>query len=202
MDDALHWAGTGSAADEADSLAERPAAAEDPDAALVARARADPARFLALYERHFARVHRYVRLRLPDRASAEDVTSEVFLTALAKLAEFRGEGSFGAWLLRIAQNAARATRRARPPSTLDCEALELPDAAPGPEEQALSHERTDELRRLLASLKEDQQDLIALRYGAGLPYEEIAAVLGMSSGAARVAVHRLLSELRERYDHD
>ena len=47
-----------------------------------------PSRFLALYDRHFARIHRYARLRLDEPAKAEDATSEVFLTALAKLESF------------------------------------------------------------------------------------------------------------------
>lgn len=202
MIDVLHLTDPGSdSCAAAGRRVDDPPLGVDPDAGLVAQARRDPARFLALYDRHFARIHRYARLRLDEPAKAEDVTSEVFLTALAKLVEFRGRGSFAAWLFRIAQNAVRSAHRTGP-LTLHCEVLELPDKGPGPEEQALSAERAEALRRLLASLKPEHRDLIALRYGAGLSYQEIGDLVGLSAGAARVAVHRILTDLRGRYDHD
>jgi len=60
--------------------------------------------FLALYDRYFDRVLGYVRLRIRDDATCEDVTSTVFTTALAQLASFRGDGSFAGWLFQIARN--------------------------------------------------------------------------------------------------
>lgn len=170
----------------------------DPDAPLIAAALADATRFVVLYERYFESVHRYVRMRVRDRAASEDVTSEVFLTALAKLAEFRGSGSFAAWLFRIAQNAVREERRSR-----RCEdesaLLQLVDPRPGPEAQALRNAR---LGALLAGLSREQQDLLALRYGAGLRCAEIAEVLEKTAGAVRVQLHRALEQLRGRYDDE
>jgi RNA polymerase sigma-70 factor (ECF subfamily) len=175
---------------------------DDPDSALVAEARSDPSQFLALYDRHFARVHGYVRLRVRDPATAEDITSDVFMTALTKLDDFRGEGSFSAWLFRIAQNAVRAAHRRQPAALWTEEALPIRDESPGPEEQVLAEERLAELRGLFAALRAEQQDLLALRYAAGLSYKEIGQVAGTSTVAARVAVYRILEELRRRYSHD
>lgn len=171
----------------------------DPDAALVVAARADAARFVALYERYFGPVHRYVRMRVPERAACEDVTSDVFLTALAKLREFRGNGSFAAWLFRIAQNAVRDELRRRHPAGDDSALALLVDPRPGPEAQAL---RNDRMRGLLAVLGREQQNLIALRYGAGLRCSEIAEVLEKTPTAVRVQLHRTLAELRRRYDDE
>src|SRR5215469_6203654 len=83
----------------------------DPDARLVAAARADRQAFVALYDRYFERVLAYVRLRVRDAAACEDVTSRVFVTALEKLGSFRGEGSFAGWLFQIARNAVYDTHR-------------------------------------------------------------------------------------------
>ena len=83
----------------------------DPDAALVVAAREEPRRFLALYDRYFDRVLGYVRLRIRDDATCEDVTSTVFTTALAQLGRFRGDGSFAGWLFQIARNAVRDVHR-------------------------------------------------------------------------------------------
>src|SRR6476469_10635787 len=83
----------------------------DSDATLVAAAREEPRAFLALYDRYFERVLGYVRLRIRDEATCEDVTSTVFTTALAQLGRFRGHGSFAGWLFQIARNAVRDVQR-------------------------------------------------------------------------------------------
>jgi RNA polymerase sigma factor (sigma-70 family) len=172
----------------------------DPDRELVAAARADATQFVALYERYFTRVHRYVRVRIVDRAACEDVTSDVFLTALSKLDAFRGSGSFAAWLFRIAQNAVRDQQRIRPATPFAEEALAaLVDPDPEPDEQALRGERLQLLRSLVAELSGEQQELLALRYGAGLRAGEIGELLGKTPVAVRVALHRVLNDLRRRY---
>src|SRR6516165_1033186 len=87
--------------------------AVDPDADLVAAARARPSEFLALYDRYFARVLGYVRVRIRDGATCEDVTSHVFTTALAEIGRFRGHGPFAGWLFQIARNAVYDAQRRR-----------------------------------------------------------------------------------------
>ncbi|MGH2852646.1 MAG: RNA polymerase sigma factor [Solirubrobacteraceae bacterium] len=172
----------------------------DPDAELVAAAQADPEAFVVLYERYFARVLGYVRLRIADRAAGEDVTSQIFTTALAKLGSFRGHGPFAAWLFRIARNTVHDEYRGRKDMTQSEEALaELPGPEPGPEERVLERERQMQLRAALAELRTDQQHLLALRYGAGMSFEELGAALGVPPGTARVRVHRIVQELRRRY---
>src|SRR5215831_19839726 len=83
---------------------------------LVEAAQSDPAKFDALYELHFERVYGFVASRTHDRATAEDITSEVFYKALANLRSYEWRGvSFVAWLLRIAANAVidRSQRASR-----------------------------------------------------------------------------------------
>src|SRR5579884_2339723 len=73
---------------------------------LVEAAQKDPARFAQLYELHFDRVYAYVVRRVRDRDAAEDLTAEVFHSALANLGRFEWRGTpFAAWLYRIAANA-------------------------------------------------------------------------------------------------
>ena len=187
---------------ELNALAEAPAArvrALDPDAELVARARADPREFLGLYDRYFDRVLGYARLRLADAASCEDVTSRVFTTALEQLARFRGEGSFAGWLFQIARNTVRDVQRRRPTEPL---AEEPPAADPTPEEYVLERERARELHAAIGRLRPEHQHLLALRYGADLGYDEIGAILGAVPATVRVRMHRILEELRRRFPHD
>lgn len=184
------------------AIADAPAArvrALDPDAELVARARANPHEFFGLYDRYFERVLGYARLRVADAATCEDVTSRVFTTALEQLGRFRGEGSFAGWLFQIARNTVRDVQRRRPTEPL---AEERPAADPTPEEHVLERERVQELRALIGLLRPEHQHLLGLRYGADLGYDEIGAIVGTAPATARVRMHRILEELRRRYPHD
>ena len=73
---------------------------------LIEAAQKDPSRFGELYEANVERVYAYIARRVQNRASAEDLTSEVFQTALANLGKFEWRGApFAAWLYRIAAHA-------------------------------------------------------------------------------------------------
>jgi RNA polymerase sigma-70 factor (ECF subfamily) len=73
---------------------------------------------------------------------------------------------------------------------------------PDVEEQFLARERVARLHAVVCRLEPEQQHLLALRYGAGLPYDEIGAIFGVTPGAVRVRMHRILEELRRRYPDD
>jgi len=171
----------------------------DPDGALVAAAREEPRMFLALYDRYFDRVLGYVRLRVRDAATCEDVTSTVFTTALAQLGRFRGDGHFAGWLFQIARNAVRDVHR-RP--RVEPLPLEAAVSEPDLEEQFLARERVTQLRAVICLLEPDQQHLLAMRYGAGLAFDEIGAIVDANPGTVRVRMHRVLEDLRRRYPHD
>lgn len=174
------------------------ARAVDPDVGLVAAAREQPPAFLALFERVFG----YARVRIRDVATCEDVTSQVFATALAQIGHFRGEGSFAGWLFQIARNAVIDAQRRPAPEPLSHQAALVADEDPGPEERLLALERVERLHRLVGELQPEQQHLIALRYGAGLAYDDIGEIVGAAPGTVRVRMHRILEELRRRYPHD
>jgi RNA polymerase sigma-70 factor (ECF subfamily) len=171
----------------------------DPDADLVAAARAEPQAFLALYDRYFGRVLGYVRLRIRDESTCEDVVSSVFTTALGQLRRFRGDGTFAGCLFQIARNAVRDVQRRPAPVALPDEAA---SSEPDPEERYLEYERAAQLHAVIDALPAEQQHLLALRYGAGLAFDEIGAIVGAAPGTVRVRTHRILEQLRRRYPHD
>src|SRR5947207_12179032 len=162
------------------------ARAVDQDVELVAAAREQPPAFLALYDRYFERVLGYARVRIRDVATCEDVTSQVFTTALAQIGRFRGEGSFAGWLFQIARNAVLDVQRQPAPEPLSDQVALVADADPGPEERLLALERVEGLHRLVGELQPEQQHLLALRYGAGLAYAEIGEIVGAPAGTVHV----------------
>jgi RNA polymerase sigma factor (sigma-70 family) len=77
------------------------------------------------------------------------------------------------------------------------EALETPDAAPGPEGQLEVEGESGRLRAALMSLREDRRELLILARYRGMKHEEIGELLGIDSGTVKVRIHRALKELRE-----
>ena len=163
---------------------------------LVARAKADPRAFAALYRRYVERVYRYCYRRLGTREAAEDATAAVFARALAGLPGLR-EGPFRGWLFAIAHNAIVGEfrqRAARPERGLD-EAAEVVDPGDGPAEAALAGEARASVLGLLPRLPEEQRRVLELRL-AGLSGPEIGHALGRSHGSVRVAQYRAIRRLR------
>lgn len=165
--------------------------AED-DRFLVEAAKADPNRFAELYDRHVHRVYAFVSRRAPDRATAEDLTSEVFEKALAQLRQFEWRGTpFVAWLYRIAANAIADHWRkegGRVVTTVD----DLPDA--GELEQI---ERRVMLFELVDRLPEPQRQVIRMRFGEDRSIRDIAAAIDKSEGAVKQLQLRALEGLRK-----
>jgi RNA polymerase sigma-70 factor (ECF subfamily) len=137
-----------------------------------------------------------------DRALAEDLAQETFLKAHRNLAAFDTTRRLSSWLFRIAHNTALdSLRRARPHTVPLDEAgtaaregvrALMADPAPDPVEQdSLGRALDDALRHL----RPEYRAAIALRYIEGLPFEEVARVMGVPEGTARSHVHRARKEL-------
>ena len=178
-------------------------AARSPDERmLLEAAQRDPAKFDALYELHFARVYAFVANRLPDRASAEDVTSEVFHKALANLASYEWRGvPFAAWLLRIAANAIvdHAKRAAREFPSPD----DPPEPANDPDVQASEMraiEHRAQLFRLVGRLPAVQKQVVYERFVEQRSIKEIAHRLGKTEGAVKQLQLRAVQNLRAQME--
>ena len=169
----------------------------DDDRSLVEAAQADPARFAELYDRHVDRVYAFVSCRLRDRASAEDVTSEVFQRALTHLRQYEWRGTaFVAWLLRIAVNVM-ADRWRKDARLSDREPSDLPDQG-----EHDDIERRVMLSQLVERLPEPQRQVIRLRFTQQRSIREIAAVLGRSEGAVKQLQLRAVEQLRKEMGRD
>ncbi|MGI5243905.1 RNA polymerase sigma factor ShbA [Dactylosporangium sp. CA-139066] len=132
--------------------------------------------------------------------TADDVSQEVCLALLRALPRYRDQGRpFSAFVYAIAAHKVADAQRAagRVPGPAPIERLDdRPDAAPGPEQQAVSTDLARRLSGLLARLPEQQREIVVLRVAAGLPAEEVGAIVGMSAAAVRVAQSRALARLR------
>ncbi|GAB3804174.1 RNA polymerase sigma factor ShbA [Micromonospora zhanjiangensis] len=175
------------------------------EADLVSRAvRRDPDATEALLTQVRPGVVRYCRARLGRVggafATADDVAQEVCLAVLNALPRYRDQGRpFTAFVYGIAAHkvadAQRAAVRAPALSVADT-LVDRPDAAPGPEQQAVSTDLARRLSALLDRLTDTQREIILLRVAVGLSADEVGTVVGMSAPAVRVAQSRALARLR------
>src|SRR5215471_792391 len=174
---------------------------------LIEAAKRDPARFAELYEHNFNRVYGYIARRVRDRATAEDLTADVFHDALKKLDSFEWRGlPFGAWLIRIAANAIidKAKRAAREQEVLTANVKEMPDSDPcaGFDASLEEIENRDRLSRLLDALPADQKRVIKLRFVEEKSIRDIARELGRTEGAIKQLQFRGLQSLRAEMIQD
>jgi len=80
--------------------------------ALVTRAKAEPGAFAAIYDHYFPRIYNYVRYRVENQESAEDLTAQVFERALSRLNQYSPKrGSLANWLFGITRHAIRGSWR-------------------------------------------------------------------------------------------
>jgi len=170
------------------------------EAALVEAARSDPAAFTTLYRRYVTPVYRYLFKWVGNSAEAEDLTAQVFTEMLERLEQYREQGHFAAWLFTIARRKAIAAYRQRRPTLALDEAEDLPAPSEDPLEQVARAEQARQMTALVAKLPEEQQELLRLRFTAGLSYAEIGDLLGSTEAAVKMAMHRLLRKLHERWD--
>jgi len=146
---------------------------------------------------------RYCRSRVNGRqrtvAGVDDVAQDVCLAVVAALPKYRRSATpFLGFVYGIAAHkvadAHRASARVR--SIPVPEIPDAPDDAESPEQRAMRTATSAQIGEVLATLPEQQQEILRLRVVVGFSAEQTAAALSMSAGAVRVAQHRALGRLR------
>ena len=160
-----------------------------------------PGEFETWYVEHRSAVYRYVRFRVATREAAEDVTSVVFMKALRSFDRYDGrKASPRTWLLRIARNAVTDHLRSlKRRGSLHVSLDRIPDLVadvPSHEERVIRQERIQRLLNGSQTLRKADQEILSLRYGAGLDNSEIAEHLDISNNAVAVRLHRALKRLK------
>lgn len=163
--------------------------------ALAIEAKTDPEAFGRLYEHYVQSIYRYLYSRVGTVQLAEDLTSQTFMAAFRSLSRYQERGQFSSWLFRIARSKLMDHFRGNRQE----ESLEAADGlVVGPDTLAsvMQDETLGHLRLLIGQLKDDERDLIRLRYVADLSFAEMAELLGKSEEAVKKSVYRLLARLK------
>jgi RNA polymerase sigma-70 factor, ECF subfamily len=168
------------------------------DAALVAAYRAGDERAAAeLVRRHLGAVGRFLYSSGAGRSDVEDLVQETFFRAFRKVDGWRGDAAFRSWLFTIAGNLLRDDYRKRKGrQIISIEDRDLPDRA-DPEADLMASEAAERVRDGLTRLPRLQREVFLLRSQEGREYDDIAAALGTTPGAARVHYHHAMKRLKE-----
>ena len=149
----------------------------------------DGAAMRSLYVR-FARIVHGVLLGYVQHADAEDLTQDVFQTALQRLSELREPAAFPGWLLRIARNAA--LNRLRQVRAVEVDSASMIDGNAAPDTRLEAHHALAAIR----ALPEAYRETLMLRLVEGLTGPEISERTGLTPGTVRVNLHRGMGLLR------
>jgi RNA polymerase sigma-70 factor (ECF subfamily) len=150
--------------------------------------------FTHLYEHHLERVFNYVRYRLGSE-EAEDITADIFVRAWSRRQDYDpGRGTSATWLWAIARNAVTDWLRRRRPIQIELS----PNLAVANDPLAAldKEEEWERVKVALARLPEVDQEIIALRFGAGHTNRAIAGLVEMSEANVAQRLRRALRKLR------
>ncbi|HAV76169.1 MAG TPA: RNA polymerase subunit sigma-24 [Anaerolineae bacterium] len=157
--------------------------------------------FAQLYDAYLERVYRYIYFRVSDDALTEDLTSQVFLKAWENLDRYKIDSSpYIAWLYTVARNLVIDHYRTKK------ESLPLDDITPLASEDQTPLEEVEvrfslqAMRDSLQSLTDDQQQVLILKFIAGLPNVDIAKMMNKKEGAVRALQMRALQTLSLRME--
>src|SRR4051794_39692026 len=184
---------------------------ERTDHQLVAAVRrGDERAFEALYARYHRRIHAYVVGMVKDHGRAEDVTQEVFVSALRRMRATERPIAFKPWIYEIAKNACidafRRSKRAEEDSYDSDEGFSPSDhsrlvgSGPAPDAAFDAKHDLESLCGAFGGLSETHHEILVLRELEGLSYQEIGRRMGMSRPAVESTLFRARRRLTEEYD--
>jgi RNA polymerase sigma factor (sigma-70 family) len=172
--------------------------------------RGDDRAFESLYRRYQRRIHAYVLGMVKDHGRAEDVTQEVFVSALRRMRQTERPIAFKPWIYEIAKNACiDAFRRSRGAEEVSYDADDglapsdygkLVGSGPSPDEAVTAKEDIAHLQGAFGGLSDMHHEILIMRELEGLSYREIGDRLGLSRAAVESTLFRARKRLTEEYD--
>ncbi|NBX80894.1 MAG: sigma-70 family RNA polymerase sigma factor [Flavobacteriales bacterium] len=164
-------------------------------------AKTDPRQFAPLYKKYHEAIFRYIYKRVDEEESAYDITSCVFVKAISNLPkyEFRGV-PFSSWLFRIAKSELyQSFRDNKAKRTVSIDSVSIAQIIDDLNED-YSEEQRLKLMQILPQLKEQQLQLIEMRFFEKRSFREIGEIIGMTENNAKVKTFRALVKLKELFN--
>lgn len=158
--------------------------------------------FSRIYDNYIDKIYRFVFLKVGSEETAQDVTAQVFTKGWKKFKSGARIENVSAYLYQIARaeiaNYYRGTNRYQVISTESVQIADLEGTPSAVESRQQLKGDIEKVKKILAQLDEDSQNVLIWKYLDNYSNKEIAEMLGKSEGAVRVMLHRALAQLREK----
>jgi RNA polymerase sigma-70 factor, ECF subfamily len=153
----------------------------------------------AIYDQFFSEVYRYILYRLGDQLVAEDIASDVFVRLLEAAQAGRiPQLNLKGWLIATASHAVTDHLRRKYRRPVEAISESLPDLGPGLHDQFDLREQNRSVYQAYAQLTQEQQDVLALRFGQGYSLEETALHMKKNVNAIKALQFRALAALQRQ----
>jgi len=160
-------------------------------------AKKDAKAFKRIYEYYSGFVWKVIfRTVNGDREAAREIVQETFIRVYSSLKSFSFKSALSTWIYRIAFNAASTyvVKNKKLSSSVDVETL-------GHEGTASAYENEEIVRIVLSALSAEERFLLTSREVEGIPFEELAGIVGRSSESLRTQMSRMKEKLRDMFDN-
>ena len=149
-----------------------------------------------IHERYYTRVYRYIDYRVQDTQCVEDLTSEVFIRFLKSIRDRHAPpNSLQGWLMGVAKNVVREHYRRMRRDDWSLLGEEETSLSPTPAETVDKNLMNAQLREAMEELTEDQQQVLALRFGFEMPIKQVATTMQKSEGSIKMLQTRAVARL-------
>lgn len=166
----------------------------------IRRAQQDPAHFGPLYKMYHEQIFRYIYQRMDDEDIAFDVTSQVFMKAMKNLPKYEYRGvPFASWLYRIAKSELyQAFRDKKAERTVNVDSIQIFEIAEELDEDT-NEMNKKRIYQCLAKMKENDMQLIEMRFFEKRSFKEIGEILELTENNAKVKTFRALEKLKQLF---
>ncbi|MBM3186701.1 MAG: sigma-70 family RNA polymerase sigma factor [Bacteroidetes bacterium] len=167
---------------------------------LIEKAKINPQFFAPIYNKYYESIFRYINKRVDEQEAAFDITSNVFVKALSALNKFEFRGvPFSSWLFRIAKSELYQSFRDKKASrTVNIDMVTIVQIV---DEFCEDHseENRQKLLKCLTLLKENELQLIEMRFFEKRSFREIGEILDLTENNAKVKTFRALIKLKKKF---
>lgn len=152
-----------------------------------------------VHDKYYDAIYRFVAFRVNDTQTAEDLTSDVFLRFLTAVREKSApQNTLRGWLYGTASLVLKEHYRRKKRDGLTMLHEDIPTS-----EQSLDHQvdtilQNENLQAVMDSLTPEQQNVLALRFGFGMPIQEVAQTMGKSEGSVKMLQARAIASISQR----
>lgn len=161
-------------------------------------------KFSKIYDKYVEKIYRFIYLKVDTQETAEDITSQVFTKTWKVVQETSRKNSnreeienVSAYLYQIARaEIANHYRGKSKIQTISVESLQISDSRVDLEQEQSNQAEIEKMKKAIALLDDDYQNVIIWRHLDGLPYKKIAQIMKKPEGTVRMINHRALKQLR------